>query len=311
MDGTQRVLEVGDGDRGQRLDRFLAERLALSRAAVRRLLARGAVAVDGRSVGERAKGRDLAAGQTVTVAPFARPRDERVLPDPDLVPVRLAEGPGWVALDKPAGVPVHPLRADETGTLLNALMAADPGIHGVGEGGLRSGVVHRLDVDTSGVVLFATREEVWQPLREAFRAHAVEKHYRAIVVGRMEGEGRVALGLVTARHRPARVRVVEPGEQARGVRIGELRWRAVAARDGATLVDVFPRTGHLHQIRATLAHLGHPVAGDRGYGARRDPTGAARQMLHAADVRWRAVAAHSADPPDFAALLAALGLSAS
>ena len=302
MPESDRQLEVRDSDSGQRLDRFLADRLQLSRSAVRRLLARGAVSVDQKVVAESAKGQNLHAGSSVAVAPFARPEDERALPDSSKSLVVLAEGPGWLAVDKPPGVAVHPLQVDETGTLLNALIARSPRTHGVGEGGLRSGVVHRIDVDTSGVVLFATSEPVWQRIRAAFHAHAVQKHYRAIVLGHMRGEGDVEVGLVTARHRPARVRVVSESEavRARGVWMSRMRWRSVALLDGATLIDVYPRTGFLHQIRATLAHLGFPIVGDKTYGPQLDPTGAPRHMLHAARATLDEIDAHSPDPPDFA-----------
>lgn len=296
-----RQLKVRDFESGQRLDRFLADHLQLSRSAVRRLLARGAVSVDQKVVDESAKGQNLVGGSSIGVAPFARPEDERALPDASASLVVLAEGPGWLAIDKPAGVAVHPLRVDETGTLLNALIARSPETHGVGEGGLRSGVVHRIDVDTSGVVLFATTEPVWQRIRAAFAAHAVQKHYRAIVLGHLRGEGNVEVGLVTARHRPARVRVVSESEasRARGIRMSGMRWRSVELLDGATLVDVYPRTGFLHQIRVTLAHLGYPVAGDQTYGPQHDPTGAPRHMLHAARATLDGIDAHSPDAPDF------------
>lgn len=309
MSDSHRVFEVPAGADGGRLDRFLADRLGLSRAAVRRLLVRGAVSVAGRTVTESAKGRALAAGDSISVAPFARPEDERPIPDLERRLSVLAEGPGWLAVDKPAGVAVHPLRADETGTLLNALIARVPEVHGVGEGGLRSGVVHRLDVDTSGVVLFATREPDWQRIRSAFQSHSVSKHYRAIVSGHLRGEGDVELGLVTARHRPARVRVVGEAEatRARGVRIGQLRWKSRTLLDAATLVDVYPRTGFLHQIRVTLAHLGFPVVGDTTYGPAADPFGVPRHMLHAEGVAFAEIAAQSPDPPDFADTLKRLG----
>lgn len=308
MPASPRLLRVEPSDTGRRLDVFLAERLELSRAQARRLLARGAVRVDGRTTSERAKGERVVAGATLEILPFLRPEERRAVAQPELPLEVLAEGPGWLALDKPAGVPVHPLEEEETGTLLNALIARRPEIHGVGEGGLRSGVVHRLDVDTSGVLLWATDAPTWERLRAAFSAHEVEKVYRAIVVGRLEGAGELALGLVTARHRPARVRVVEAAElsHTRGARLGELAWRTLAVGADVTLLEVRPRTGHLHQIRASLAHLGFPIAGDRTYGAPDDPTGAQRQMLHAARVAWGDVAAESPDPPDFAALAASV-----
>jgi 23S rRNA pseudouridine1911/1915/1917 synthase len=311
-----RTLEVEAGESGQRLDVFLAERLGLSRAQTRRLLARGRVRLSGRAVAEGSKGLALHAGDTVDVEPFTAPRDERVRPEPDLPLVLLAEGPGWVALDKPPGMPVHPLREEETGTLANGLAARYPEIHGVGEGALRSGVVHRLDVDTSGVVLFATREERWRALRAAFSEHRVEKRYRAILLGRLEGDGEIELPLLTARHRPARVRVAKDSERSRGVRSARIAWRCVERFAGATLVEVTAHTGFLHQIRVIFSHLGHPLAGDRTYGPPRDATGAddlslhaARHMLHASLVRVDDVFAEAPDAPDFAALLDTLRVS--
>jgi 23S rRNA pseudouridine1911/1915/1917 synthase len=296
-----RTLRVGDEEGGQRLDVFLAAKLDLSRAQARRLLARGAVRIGSRRLSERAKGERVSPGTAVEVAPFARPEDQRVSPEPGAELAVLAEGSGWLAIDKPARTPVHPLEPDETGTVLNALAARHPEVQGVGEGGLRSGVVHRLDVDTSGVLLFATREDSWRTLRAAFREHRVTKVYHAVVVGRLEGDGAIELGFVTARHRPAKVRVVADAElsRARGVRMGSLRWSCVERFARATLVEVRPRTGHLHQIRATFAHLGFPIAGDPMYGAPGDSTGAPRQMLHAAFVRSGEVEASSPDPADF------------
>jgi 23S rRNA pseudouridine1911/1915/1917 synthase len=176
----------------------------------------------------------------------------------------------------------------------------------VGEGGLRSGVVHRLDLDTSGVLLMATHAQSWERLRRAFSEHRIEKVYRAIVLGRALQAGAAELPLVTARHRPARVRVAAEGEHARGARIGQLAYRPLELFADATLLEVRPRTGFLHQIRATLAHLGFPVAGDRSYGPPSDATGAARQMLHAARIAFQEIEAESPDAADFAALCAKL-----
>jgi 23S rRNA pseudouridine1911/1915/1917 synthase len=303
-----RAFDVEPAEVGRRLDLFLAERLELSRAQARRLLSRGAVHVGGRAVVLADKGMPLSAGETVRVAPFTQPGAQRAVPEPDLSLRVLAEGPGWLAVDKPAGMPVHPLVEDERGTILNALVARHPEIHGVGEGGLRSGVVHRLDVETSGVLLLATREAAWRRLREAFAAHRVEKVYRAIVLGALEGSGSIEVPLLLARHRPARVRVARDHElaRARGVRHCALSWRLLEPLDGATLVEVRPVSGFLHQIRVTLAHLGHPLAGDRTYGPPRDATGAERHLLHAARVAYEEVEASCPDADDFARVLTAL-----
>ncbi len=304
-ESPERVLEVGREAAGERLDAFLATGLGISRAEARRLLARGRVALDGRTASASAKGLRLSEGARVELAAFAPEAAARPIAEARPGFPVLARGPGWLALDKPPGVPVHPLEPDETGTLLNFAVAEEPGLHGVGEGGLRSGVVHRLDSDTSGVVLLATDEPTWQRLRAAFAAHRVRKRYRAVVLGALPDRGRADVGLVVAQHRPARVRVVAPDDPRPGVRPGRLAWVVRERLRGACLLEVDLETGFLHQVRATLAHLGAPVAGDRRYGpaAEADPSGAGRQLLHAASVDVDEIRAESPDPPDFAAAL--------
>jgi 23S rRNA pseudouridine1911/1915/1917 synthase len=322
-------------DRGERLDRLLGSRLGLSRSQVRRLLADGSVSLDGRVRGYADKGLRLPGEGRLEVRPYRAASQQLVLPErvasgaqrlelPDeradgSVRV-LARGAGWLAVDKPAGWPVHPLREDETGTVLNALAALHPEIQGVGEeGGLRSGVVHRLDVDTSGVLLFATEQEQWRRLRAAFRAHRVDKQYRALVAGEPQpcSSGEPAAGafgralgewgepmefeLAVARHRPARVRVIVPGarRRGRGYRVRQ-RLRVVEHLGQASLIEVRLETGFLHQIRVTLAHLGHAVVGDALYGDSNSLALAAdRQLLHAARLRFEEVCAESPDPLDF------------
>jgi 23S rRNA pseudouridine1911/1915/1917 synthase len=291
-------LEVEAQEAGRRLDVFLGDRLSLSRTGARRLLASGAVRIGGRAVAEGDKGLALSAGERVEVGAAARAEAERIPQEPGAPLCVLAEGPGWLAVDKPAGTPVHPLASGERGTLLGAVAARHPEIQGIGEGGLRSGVVHRLDVETSGALLLATDAAQWQRLRAAFREHRVDKRYRAIALGRVAADGEVELPLVTARHRPAFVRVAHPEELPRSRR-AITRWRVLDSLRGATLLEVRTVTGFLHQVRATLAHLGHPLAGDRTYAPDGDETGAARHMLHAAFVGFEEIRAESPDAVDF------------
>lgn len=299
---VERSWLVSEAEAGARLDVFLARVLGASRGHVRALLAAGGVRIGASATGLAAKGRLLAAGERVALAEPTLAAAAAPAAEPDAELVVLAEGSGWLALDKPAGVPVHPLAPGERGTLLNALVARHPEVTGIGEGGLRSGVVHRLDVHTSGVLLFALDESRWLDLREAFRRHRVKKTYRALVHGRLAGEGELVLHLSVLRHRPARVGVVEPG--AGRSRRTELRWRSLEQFADATLVEVRPRTGFLHQIRASLAHLGHPVMGDVAYGAAEGV--ASRHLLHAARVAIEDVVAESPDAADFAAALVTL-----
>jgi 23S rRNA pseudouridine1911/1915/1917 synthase len=304
MRKSTRTFLIPESEAGSRLDRYLSGALGASRAQVRKLLARGGVAVDDRVVGSSAKGLPLATGSRIEVRSFRPPASQHPIPDPEVPLVVLAEGDGWIAVEKPPGTPVHPLAEEERGTLLNALVARSPEILGIGEAGLRSGVVHRLDVETSGALLFATREDRWMKLREAFRRHRVYKRYRAIVAGELAGDEDLVLDLSVTRHRPARVRVRPAG--APGSRRTTLHWRAVGSSGGATLVEVEPVTGFLHQIRVALAHLGHPVLGDAVYGACGAPY-APRQMLHAAAIGYRKISVCSPDPADFRETLKRLG----
>ena len=285
-----------------RLDQLLALLLSASRAEARRVLGRGGVSVDGRPVSLTDKGTPLEAGQTLAVEAFTPEKEQRPVPEAEAPLDVVAEGDGWLAVNKPAGTPVHPLSEHETGALLNAVCARHPEIVGVGEGGLRCGVVHRLDVDTSGVMLFATDEDRWHQLRTAFRRHRVAKTYQALVHGPLEGEGDLALHLSVAAHRPARVRVVSEGDAAfeKRSRHTRMHWRALAHGPDASLIEVKPKTGFLHQIRASLAHLGHPVVGDLAYGAP-ETEDVKRHLLHAADVAYADVRASAPPPADFAA----------
>jgi 23S rRNA pseudouridine1911/1915/1917 synthase len=296
MRKSTRCFRVAETEAGSRLDRYLAGALGASRAQVRKLLARGGVAVDERVVDSSAKGTPLTAGSRIEVTAFRPPAAQRPIPDPQVPLVILAEGDGWIAVEKPPGIPVHPLAEEERSTVLNAVVARFPEILGVGEAGLRSGVVHRLDVGTSGVLLFATREDRWKKLREAFRRHRVRKRYRALAAGELAGDQDLVLHLGVTRHQPARVEVLPVG--APGSRMTALHWRSVESAGGATLVEVEPVTGFLHQIRVALAHLGHPILGDAVYGAGRAP-GAPRQMLHAAAIGYREIGVCSPDPRDF------------
>jgi len=312
--GTGRRIALEPDSAGARLDVFLGAELMLSRAQVVRLLERGAVSLDGRRLSRSAKGTPLPEAGELVVEPFRSRGAERALPEIGGAPTVLAEGDGWLAIDKPAGMPVHPLREDERGTALGHVIGRHPEIHGVGEGGLRSGVVHRLDVDTSGALLFATTEARWRQLRGAFQQHEVAKRYRAIVAGAFAPPGGVLemeLALVVARHRPSLVRPATSEEVARGrARVIRQTLRVVDTLAGATLVEVRPQTGFLHQIRASLAHIGHPVVGDDRYAEGSESAalavercGAERHMLHAAEVSWQDVAAAAPDPDDFARCL--------
>lgn len=281
----ERRFEIAASDAGARLDHVVARALGVSRGFARRLVAAERVLLGGRPA---SKGTALRAGEQVVVLPFARPEDPPE-PNSELALSVMVERGGWVAIDKPAGQAVHPLAHGERDTALNAVIAQFPQVAGVGEGGLRSGVVHRLDPGTSGVLVFALDEPAWRAAREAFRTGRVEKRYRARVHGEFRGEREVELLLES---RGAHVRVVRAGGRRARSRIRALRHGA-----DTTDVEVLMRTGVRHQIRATLAHLGFPVVGDALYGS---PTRLARHLLHAESIAWDDFAATAPLPPELA-----------
>ncbi len=277
-----------------RLDAFLSEQLKLSRAAAQRLIASGRVCLQGRVV--RAKGLTLTSGQGVEVTPES---GQGLIPQPELPLTILARGEGWAIVDKPAHWPVHPLRPGETGTVLNAMIPRFPGLGGVGEGALRSGVVHRLDVQTTGCLAWGLTPIGWDTLRTALKRRDALKRYRALVRGRLLGHGQQVMRLAVSRHRPAKVCVVaQPTPQSRRC---DLTWRSLRTFRDSSLVEVELGTGFLHQVRVMLAAMGHPLLGDPLYGG---PAEAApRVMLHASELRLGPAHAVSPDPADFAAVL--------
>ena len=317
------VVEIirSDGDSAEgagRLDRALADRLGVSRARIRHLLEVGRVAKADRTLTLADKSLATEPGDQFTITGSVRAEEERPASRPDLDLTIVAEGVGWLVVDKPSGCGVHPLRPDQHDTVLNAVVARYDQIVGVGEGGLRSGVVHRLDVDTTGALLFAKDEMHWKRFRGAFSEHRVRKTYRALVAGRFERERRVDLPLSITRHHPARVEVADGGRPCRQ------RVTPIEHFAHATLVEIQLETGFLHQIRATMAHLGHPIVGDRDYAkttAKTDAdTGksasadgespvriqAPRQMLHAFRLAVDEISVLVKPPEDMEAVLESL-----
>jgi len=270
---------------GARLDVFLARHLGVGRRFVWRLLARDAVSLDGRC---GAKGAVLHSGDRLEIANFRHPSEGPVA-DPDLVLGVLAEAGGLLAVDKPAGIPSHPLEFDEKGTALGAVLALRPEVRDAGEDGLECGLVHRLDTGTSGVLVFATGRDAWREARAAFSERRVHKRYLARVHGELAAACELRLRLVPS---GKRVRVAP-----RGGRESLTRIRPLEPGARTSLVEVEPVTGLRHQIRAALAHLGHPILGDALYGS---PLELGRHLLHAELIELGALVARAPLPPGFA-----------
>ena len=269
MSAGRRSLEVPADAAGMRVDVWLAGALELPRARVKELLERGAVRIGGRPP---RKGDRTVAGARVEVT--LTDEDPRPVPQPELPLSVIHLDPQLVAVDKPAGVPSHPLQPGERGTVVNALVARHPECAEASADPREGGLVHRLDTLTSGVLLAARTAEAWRALREAFSGRQVDKRYLAVVTGPVADEGEIDLPL---RHRGDHV---EPA-MAGGGREALTDFRVLSRAADASLLEVRIHTGVLHQIRAHLAAIGAPVLGDTDYGGRPLP-GLDRFFLHAA-----------------------------
>jgi len=261
---------------GQRLDRFVCDHVEnLGRAAARRMIEGGELWVNG---GLAVAGRRLQAGDRVEFAP--PPISSAALPDPSLSLVIRHEDEHLVVVDKPAGMPSHPLRAGELGTLASGLLARYPEMAGVGYSPREPGIVHRLDTDTSGLVLAARDAETFAALRTLLEMGNIEKRYAALCAGEVSAPASHEAWL-SARGRQVTVRA-QPFGTAEHIRTELLH----ATRHGAfTLVQVAVHLARRHQIRAHLSALGHPIAGDTRYGGP-ELVGLSHHFLHASALQF-------------------------
>jgi 23S rRNA pseudouridine1911/1915/1917 synthase len=279
------VERVGAEGGGARLDRFVAELAAVAtRSQAKRLIDAGRVRVDGIV---RKSSFPLRAGAEVVVELFDAPATA-IVPEPLPLAV-LYEDADLLAVDKPPGLVVHPAPGWRRGTLVNALAHRLGALADVGAAD-RPGIVHRLDRDTSGVILVAKTAAAHRHLARQFRERQVDKRYLAVVRGGVSApSGVVDRPIGRHAHERKRMSVHSP----RG-RPAVTRWTVLERFPGATLLRVHPETGRTHQIRVHLAAIGHPVVGDPVYGVRRRGGADAgplatfpRQALHAAEIRFR------------------------
>ena len=267
---------VPGGAPADRLDRALARLFGVSRGRAMEWIAEDRVRVDGRRA---RKGAQVGPGARVSVR---RPPPDAPAPQPEL-PVRIVHADAHlVVADKPAGMPSHPLKPGEIGTAANALVGRFPELASVGPARREGGLVHRLDTDTSGLLLAARTDAAHSLLRAQFAGRTVEKGYLALVAGELHAGGEIDVPLAHDPHDSRKVRAASDPEwaEAHGARPASTRFVPVARRAGFTLLDVEIATGVLHQIRAHLAFIGHPLAGDALYGGPALP-GLARHFLHA------------------------------
>lgn len=258
-----------------RIDSYLAEELHVTRSAVQGWLVQSRVTVEGKPV---AKNYRLRGGEEILVIPPEPVPCEAV---PQQIPLDiLYEDDYLLVVNKPKGMVVHPAAGHTEGTLVNALLAhcqnSLSGINGV----MRPGIVHRIDKDTSGLLIVAKTDAAHQGLADQIKVHSFTRIYEAVVVGHMPAEQ----GTVNApigRHPTDRKKMTVTEKNSRPA---VTHYRVLAEFPGYSHLRLQLETGRTHQIRVHMAHLGHPVAGDTVYGAKRSLPGLEGQCLHAKEI---------------------------
>ena len=271
------LLRASEESKNQRLDAFLASSLdGLTRSQATRLIESGEVAVNGRAVSKSYK---LAGGEDIAVT---LPEPEPVEAVPQDIPLDVVyEDADVIVVNKPSGMVVHPAPGHPDGTLVNALLYHCAGtLSGVG-GALRPGIVHRIDRDTSGLIIAAKNDAAHQYLSAQLADHTLARTYECIVVGKLR-EDRGTVDAPIARHPSDRKRmaVVAGGREA------VTHWEVIARYPGYTHVRCRLETGRTHQIRVHMAYIGHPILGDTVYGAKKEVPGLTGQCLHAVGLRF-------------------------
>jgi 23S rRNA pseudouridine1911/1915/1917 synthase len=294
------------GGAGERIDRFVAGALPqFSRTRIQRWLVLGSITVDGLPVLPKYR---LRGHESIEVVPLPTEAEHAFEPDP--VPLAVAhEDADLLVLDKPAGLVTHPGPGNWRGTLMNGLLHRWPDSARLP----RAGIVHRLDKDTSGLLMVARSERGFERLTAMIGARSVDRRYLALAEGRVPAKSRIDAPIGRDPRDRLRMAVVAP---ERGKPAVTHVSRLAEANDGRRLISLLEcrlETGRTHQIRVHLANRGHPLVGDAAYGGHAC-LGVARQALHA----WRLALPHpctgtplvlrSPLPPDLGALVAALGL---
>lgn len=272
------TIKVSKNESGQRLDLFLLSKLpkVVSRSFLQKLIKEGQIKVNNRQEKPSYK---VKPNDEITLPDRPVPQRIEVLPEPIELNV-LYEDSDIIVVNKPAGMIVHPIPSHTTGTLVNALLYHCRDLQGIG-GELRPGIVHRLDKDTSGVMVVAKNDLAHRSLSLQFKNREVFKMYLALVHGKFnEKEGQIQINV--ARHPTLRVKMTVAKEG----RIALTFYKVLKSfGDIASLVAAYPKTGRTHQIRVHMKYINHPILGDKLYG-RADPIPVERQMLHAAILQF-------------------------
>lgn len=264
------------------MDKFLVSRFPdHSRSYFQRLIEKNKIAVNGRPVEKDTplKAGDLVSGEFEAVSEIS------VAPDDSVKFKVVYDAKEFAVVEKPAGLVAHPSATHKFGTLVNGLLARWPEIAGVGESVLRPGIVHRLDKETSGLMVVAKTQSMYFWLKKQFQDRKVNKKYTALVFGKLrQEEGEISIPI--ARHKMKQITAPHDNKRFSGKyksRNASTGFKVLGFYDNFTLVEASPKTGRMHQIRVHFKHIGHPLVGDKTYAPKRALSSlpAERHFLHA------------------------------
>lgn len=273
------LLNVSSEDLSKRIDVFISEKTGISRSQIQKLIDKGNVLVNSKPTRQNYK---VKLNDVIVIKIFPKEEVERLVPEP--IPIEiLYKDNHIVVVNKPAGMVVYPSAGHNYGTLMNAVSYYCRNLASIG-GPMRPGVVHRLDKDTSGIMVIALSDEAYYSLVEQFKHRTINKRYIALIYGNLredQGEIRLMIGRSESDRKKMSTRV-RRGKEA------DTRWSVIERFRNATLIEVRLQTGRTHQIRVHFAAVGHPVLGDRTYGKKVEVEYKGkkkilfpRQMLHA------------------------------
>ncbi len=266
------VLKTDESSAGIRLDVFVGEELKISRSLAQTLIKSGGVRVNGCN---SVNGYRLKSGENIEVTV---PEPKALQAEPENIPVKIVyEDDYLLVADKPKGMVVHPAAGNETGTLVNALLYRCKGKLSSINGVIRPGIVHRIDKDTSGLIIVAKTDDAHNSLAAQIASHSFTRRYEAVCDGTIkEDTGTTTLPL--GRSEKDRKKMAVTSKNSRNA---VTHWRVINRYRGYTHVELTLETGRTHQIRVHLAHMGHPVTGDAVYGKAKNPFGLEGQCLFA------------------------------
>lgn len=318
----QMKIIITQQDSGQRIDKFLTQgtfsNMEITRGEIIRNIKSGNILVNGKEIKP-----SYVLKENDELELNVEEKNKKLVPDKNIKLEIIFENDDFVVANKPAGLKVHPVKSfQDHGTspdlnLASGLLAKFPEIKNVGdEPEWRPGIVHRLDKDTSGLMVVARNQKTFEELKKKFQNREVEKKYAAIVCGHLENkEGKIEAPIARAMN--YKKQKIAQGRVRGKIRPAITLYKVLKNLDSFDLVEVQPKTGRMHQIRVHLAFFGHPVAGDEKYSRKefKDLPVAKRQMLHAKELKFNLNGRDynfSAEPPsDFTAFLKQITLTKS